>query len=87
MLKPLPAAPAGELRDIPKQNAQLNRITEDAGDLRMFTSADGKTKYLRVWVGDPKRASQAEAPTTGPQWYEVVTVPAEAVAATADEVK
>jgi hypothetical protein len=69
VLKPLPGKPEN-LRDAPrKQNDALDRVIGDTADLRIYTSADGKTRYLRVWQGDPKRD---ESGKSGATWFEIV---------------
>lgn len=53
MLKPLAAAPTdlGKKGEVTKHSGALDRMTGDSGDLRIFTSSDGKRTYVRVWEG------------------------------------
>lgn len=72
MLKPLIAKPSAELREEKRTAASLDKATGDRADLRTYVTADGKSRYLRVWVGDPKLDEAG-----GPKWYEIVDPRAE----------
>lgn len=69
MLKPLPGPPTdlGKQSEVSRTSATFDRLTEDQGDLRLHTSTDGKTKYLRVWSEGDKQ-----------QWFQIVPAPKKA---------
>jgi hypothetical protein len=81
MLKLLETAPddLSKQPEIRKDSFTLDRITKDAGDLKTYSSTDGKKRYLRVWVG----AAATDAASSGlehgmvyqvgkPMWFEMV---------------
>lgn len=42
-----------------KSNKQVDKYTEDMGDLAFYTSTDGKTRYLRVWDSSAPAGQEA----------------------------
>lgn len=69
MLKPMDKPPADLAKpksEVAKHNGALDKITEDTADLRVHTSQDGSTKYLRVWE-TPEVGAKGAA-----RWYQIV---------------
>lgn len=56
------------LTAVAKPNRTLDKYTEDIGDLAFYTSADGKTRYLRVWD-----STEATGATQGAAVFYVVS--------------
>lgn len=75
MLQLLTSAPAdlGKRGEVTKLSGGLDRATKDIGDLRFYTSNDGKRTYLRVWE-HPSAAQTKPGETTdgSARWYEVI---------------
>jgi hypothetical protein len=57
-----------------KQNGTLAKYTEDAGDLKLFASADGSKTYLRVWETAPPKEGQS-GPAKHTKTFYLVTPP------------
>lgn len=67
MLTKLTTAPEiGKNSEITKHSGRLDAATGDTGDVRLYTSKDGKTTYLRVWSH-----TDASDATGSAEWYEV----------------
>lgn len=74
MLKLLTNPPTnlGKEPEVTKESNGFDRATTDKADLRTFSSADGKQKYLRVWH------SSASAPAGEASWFEISKAPEKA---------
>lgn len=85
MLKPIDAPTTnGErtaLSEVRRESDRMDKLTGDLGDIRVYMSADGKTKYLRIWQGEGNKVFG----DTRPLWFEVI--PASVTANTPTERK
>jgi hypothetical protein len=79
MLTPIVTPDPKDLNEISRESPRFDKLTNDTGDLRVYASADGTKKFLRVWEGASNRAGGDDR--SGPRWYEIA--PAQAPTPTA----
>lgn len=78
MLKKLTSPPTNLAKqpEVTNDSNALDRATlGEKGDLRTYASADGKQKFLRVWLSPASSVQQPGEETAS--WFEIVKSPAQ----------